>query len=247
MEVCSIILLIKISKLLVLLFTTFCLIATVQVFAASEDKWGGYVEFFAKPGTERSLAKGDMFIPLQQNENFLLFANIRAVFDDHSSREGNFGFGARRLFDDWIFGGYGYFDIKESENDNTFRQATLGVELLSNDWDFRLNGYIPESDEEDADQLNRIEITGTQIGARLGEERALPGADIEVGRKLPFLEDTRFFLRGFYYDAVDLRNTALSSGNNSIKGAINNGLACRNRGLNAGSVGFNVGPIPSCP
>jgi hypothetical protein len=166
------------------------------VFAASEDKWGGYVEFFAKPGTERSLAKGDMFIPLQQNENFLLFANIRAVFDDHSSREGNFGFGARRLFDDWIFGGYGYFDIKESENDNTFRQATLGVELLSNDWDFRLNGYIPESDEEDADQLNRIEITGTQIGARLGEERALPGADIEVGRKLPFLEDTRFFLRG---------------------------------------------------
>ena len=189
----------KLSKVSITFIT--CFLLNSHVFANSDDKWGGYVEFFGKPGTERSLAKGDMFIPLYQNEEFLLFTNIRAVFDDQSNREGNFGFGARRLFDNWIIGGYTYFDVKESNNDNTFKQGALGFELLSNEWDFRINGYIAESDEEDADDLCVIEVDGNQIGARLGEERALPGADFEVGRKLSIFEDTRFFVGGFYFDA----------------------------------------------
>ena len=35
----------------------------------------------------------------------------------------------------------------------------------------------------------------------MGEERALPGVDFEVGKKLPFFEDSRFFVGGYHYDA----------------------------------------------
>ena len=171
--------------------------------ASENDKWGGYVEIFGKPGSERSLAKGDFFLPLYQNQDFLLFTNIRATFDDDSNREGNFGLGARRLYDNWIVGSYGYFDIRESSNDNTFTQGTLGLEFLSEEWDFRVNGYIAEKEEKRVDDLSVIEINGNQIQARLGEERALPGMDVEIGRKLPVLDDTRIFVGGFHYDAND--------------------------------------------
>ncbi len=193
-------------------FAVIFVLFSLQMFcianANDEKKWKGFVEFIGKPGTDRSLAKGDMFIPFYQNHELLLFGNIRAVFDDHDNSEGNFGVGVRRLLDNWIVGGYGYFDVKETENDNTFTQGTVGFELLSEVWDFRVNGYFPEGGTKDVDDLNEIEINGNQIGARLGEERALSGADIEVGYKLPVLEDTRLFLGGFYYDESDFEEVS---------------------------------------
>lgn len=188
-------------KLFVLAF--FYVVTTSHVIASENDKWGGYVEIFGKPGSERSLAKGDFFLPLYQTQDYLLFTNIRATFDDDSNREGSIGLGARRLLDNWIVGGYGYFDLRESSNDNTFTQGTVGFELLSEEWDFRINGYITEKEEERVDDLNVIEINGNQVQARFGQERALPGMDVEVGRKLPVLEDTRIFVGGFHYDAND--------------------------------------------
>ena len=192
-------------------FKFYFIVFLISVFLGSasadnDDKWTGHFEIFGKPGTDRSLIKGDLFLPLYQNEEFLLFGNLRANFDDQSNKEGNAGVGARRLFDEWIFGGWVFLDWKESKNSNSFKQASVGGEFLSNDWDFRANGYFAESKREDVDDISVVEINGNQIQARLGEERALPGADFEVGRKLPIFDDSRIFLGAFHYDANDFEN-----------------------------------------
>lgn len=171
------------------------------VSAQDQEKWTGHIEFSAKPGSDRSLAKGDLFLPLQQNEEFLLFANLKANFDDHSYKEGNVGIGARRIYDEWIAGGWIFYDWKESTTDNSFDQMTIGGEFLSNDWDIRANAYFAEKKTKDSDRASVVELNGNQIQARLGEERAIPGVDFELGKKLPFFEDSRFFVGGYHYDA----------------------------------------------
>ena len=182
-------------------FAVAVLILSLGIVSAQEqEKWTGYIEFSAKPGNDRSLAKGDLFLPLQQNEEFLLFGNLKANFDDHSYKEGNIGVGARRIYNEWITGGWVFYDWKESTTDNTFDQMTIGGEFLSNNWDIRANAYIAENKIKDSDRASVVELNGNQIQARLGEERALSGVDFEIGKKLPFFEDSRFFVGGYHYD-----------------------------------------------
>ena len=174
---------------------------SAQASAEQQKKWSGFIEFSAKPGSDRSLAKGDLFLPLQQSENFLLFGNLKANFDDQSYKEGNAGLGARRMYDQWLLGGWVFYDWKESSTGNTFDQMTVGGELLSDDWDLRANVYLAENKVKDSDRASVIELNGNQIQARQGEERALSGVDFEIGKKLPYFDDARFFAGGYYYDA----------------------------------------------
>ena len=169
--------------------------------AQDQDKWTSYIEFTAKPGSDRSIAKGDLFIPLQQDEASLLFGNLKVNFDDQSYREGNAGLGIRKIMDNWLIGGWVYYDWKESSTNNTFDQMTIGGEFLSNDWDIRANAYFAEKKVKDSDRASVVELNGNQIQARLGEERALSGFDFELGKKLPILEDSRFFVGAYHYDA----------------------------------------------
>jgi len=187
------------AKVFVLSALFIMLIASAS--AQDEDKWQGYFEITAKPGSDRSLAKGDLFLPIQQDENNLLFANIKTNFDDHSYKEGNVGLGVRKLHENWVVGGWTFYDWKESSTGNSFDQLTVGGELLSNDWDLRANAYIAENKVKDSDRASVIELNGNQIQARLGEERALSGVDFEIGKKLPYLDDSRFYIGVYHYDA----------------------------------------------
>ncbi|MFK7815298.1 MAG: right-handed parallel beta-helix repeat-containing protein [Gammaproteobacteria bacterium] len=170
------------------------------VSAQDQDKWTSYIEFSAKPGSDRSIAKGDLFVPIQQDEDSLLFGNLKVNFDDRSYKEGNAGIGVRKIYEEWIVGGWVFYDWKESTTGNTFDQMTVGGEFLSNDWDIRANAYVAENKIKDSDRASVIELNGNQLQARLGEERALSGVDFEVGRKLPFFENSRFFVGGYHYD-----------------------------------------------
>ena len=57
----------------------------VQTSNAEEAKWGPYLELEAKPGNNRTLGKIDVFAPLAQNADNLLFANIRGAKVPNSS------------------------------------------------------------------------------------------------------------------------------------------------------------------
>lgn len=153
-------------------------------------KWGAHLDLEGKGGTDRNLGEADLFLPLAQTADTLLFGSIRARLDDDDSREGNYGLGVRHMLDSgWNIGGYGYFDRRRSEYGNHFHQVTLGAEALSMDWDLRANYYAPVGRTRHlVDTLNTAEISGSSVVFRGGEERALGGFDGEIGWRVPLFD-----------------------------------------------------------
>jgi len=178
---------------------------------SSPQKWGAHIDFEGKAGTDRSLGEGDLFVPLLQNEDSMLFLNLRTRFDDSNSREGNFGLGVRHMHESgWNLGGIAYFDRRRSEFGNYYNQVTLGAEALSTDWDVRGNAYLPQGTRiRNVDALNQVSLSGSTITFRGGEERSMAGFDGEIGWRLPVFEPEepqqfRLFAGGyrFYADQV---------------------------------------------
>lgn len=188
-----------------------CLVQAIQA-KEDEDKWTAFVDVEGKMGSKRHLGEMDFFIPLLQNSDSLFYTDIRYRADNSSSREGNFGLGIRHILpSDWIIGGYGYYDRRKSPYDNMFKQVTLGVELLSNDWDFRANAYLPTGkDVYEVDSFNTAEISGTTITFRGGEEHSMKGYDAEIGWRVPLFDEqeshqVRLYAGGyrFYKDGLE--------------------------------------------
>lgn len=173
---------------------------------AGHKKWQGYIELLGKSGSKRTLGQADLFVPIMQDNDSLAFFNLRGQLDNKSNDEFNIGFGFRQLCSNWILGGYAYFDRRSTSNNNTFTQGSVGFEALSNTWDFRANGYIPEPDTKRIKSLDTVAVLDSSIGVRLGQERALPGFDAEVGYKLPFLGDARIYAGGYHFDAKGFDN-----------------------------------------
>ncbi len=170
-------------------------------------KWFPHVELIAKPGTERIVGKADFFVPLLQRRNWLVFANARGVFTSDPIQEGNFGLGFRHIVPDLFFGQdsilglYGFFDIRNSAYGNTFKQGTIGVELLTEMFEFRANGYIPQSKQyQIGNGVSGATLTGiTLTSAGTLVERAMPGFDVEAGVRLPLGDDFSFGLNAGYF------------------------------------------------
>lgn len=166
-----------------------------------------YFDFTGMGGGQNDTGQGLLFIPLSQDEESLFFADLRGNIFDDSSAEGNFGLAYRRMINDqWIAGAYGFFDVRRSEYDNIFRQGSFGVELLSIEWDFRVNGYIPTQKQKRVDSLNTAYLSGGNIVVQGGEERAYWGTDFEVGRLLKTFDEMnvdaelRGYVGGYYFD-----------------------------------------------
>src|SRR5690606_35464435 len=118
--------------------------------------------------------------------------------------------GYRRMHGDWILGGYGFTDYLYSTNDSGYWQATLGLEALSENWDLRVNGYLPQASKHivgggsssslSVDGGGNIGITTMSGGGRA--ERALPGFDAEAGYRLPLsAADLRIFGGMYHFEA----------------------------------------------
>lgn len=173
--------------------------AFVQAQPVSPDippKWGPFIDFEGKIGTRRNLGEGDLFVPLRQNRDTLIFGDIRARFDDGSNREGNFGVGIRHMLETgWNLGAYGYFDRRRTGLGAEFSQATFGAEALSLDWDARINGYQPIGP-----RLKNLDGTTNSSAALVGtaveiitngiqrQEIALGGVDAEIGWRAPLFD-----------------------------------------------------------
>lgn len=165
---------------------------------APADKWGPHMEAEGKFGNKRNLGKLNVFLPITQGKDTMLFADVKAVggIRDAASSwtaEGNFGLGFRKILrgdnssNDFIWGVYGYFDYLRTENDNFFKQGTFGGELFTHNWDFRVNGYLPEDNSHllDSSSESYIAVSGTSLTTNTtkweAREEALPGFDVEVG------------------------------------------------------------------
>lgn len=183
---------------------------------ANDKKWAPYVDTEAKIGSKRSLGEAGLFMPLAQNADTLLFADVRARFDSGSGREGNLGLGVRHMLGNgWNLGAYGYADRRRSaETGNMFNQSTFGAEALGRDFDLRANVYTPFGTRvRDLGSTpgggtsaalvgNTVMITTN--GGTTREERALKGYDAEAGWRVPFWDaeerrQFRVFLGGYRF------------------------------------------------
>ncbi|MEM7068663.1 MAG: inverse autotransporter beta domain-containing protein, partial [Pseudomonadota bacterium] len=174
-------------------------------------KWEPFAEFVAKIGDNRLLGQVDLFAPLVQDGSSMIFSNIRGTFSNNSIQEGNFGLGYRQIVPggffglDSIFGIYGFFDIRDTERGNTFRQATIGAELITESLEFRVNGYFPEDKKFNVGgvgaPVGAIILNGVNVGiAGNGTiEQALPGFDVEAGVRFELSEDAALRLNAGYY------------------------------------------------
>lgn len=192
---------------------------------ASRDKWVAFGELQTKIGNNRTLANGGAFVPLWQDSDSLIFADLRGQADDTENYEGQWGVGLRTLLsDDWILGVYGFYDHKWTGHDsNNFGQATFGAEVMSVNWEARVNGYLPETNKQSFSTpaiLNRrnprVAFNGNTLLLTTNGvdtfEAAYTGIDAEIGALLrawgPNNDiELRAFAGGYHFDTnEDLPN-----------------------------------------
>jgi len=180
--------------------------------ASHEDaKWRGWGEIGGYLGGGNA-DRGEVavFVPLRQNDESLLFTDLRGKLFEEQISEINAAVGYRRMLPSgWNLGFWAGADLRDSSEDNTFWAVSGGLEALSDPIDFRINGYWSLTDPKQSPGLAKAEITGNQVFITGGSEVPLSGVDGEVGTRLPLgwlgVDPLAYILRayvgGFYFDA----------------------------------------------
>lgn len=175
-------------------------------------------------GDERTIAMGEFWIPLQQDNNSVLYSDIRLMGDSSENREGNIGIGYRAItsapvLGEGVAGVHGWVDRRITERGSIFHQVTLGAEWLGRDFDILANAYLPISDGK----LQTIPGTGRANPYLIGTgifvdtpgkilEEPQHGFDIELGVPMPFFDkitdSTRVYAGGYYFDSKNTDHVA---------------------------------------
>lgn len=185
----------KITRCVLILFLFLTAAFTAQ--AQEYEFYGPVVDLNARIGNHRNIGRIELSVPLSQTKDKLLFADIRMVFTDQTEREGNFGIGYREVVnidgEDFIAGGYGFYDRRSSELNNYFSQVTVGAELLGSKWRGRANYYHPVSDEKTiTDYTDTAILTPAGfvlVNPNKAVEIPLKGFDLELGKKIPVFDN----------------------------------------------------------
>lgn len=149
--------------------------------------------------------------------------DLRGKLFDAGEAEGNVAIGYREQHDGWNLGAWGGLDLRRSSFDSTFTQISGGIEALSQDFDLRLNGYVP-LDDSDIISTSSVAVggaptillngnsillqTGVNTTTTVVEELAFGGVDAEIGARIPLEDwgadprklDLRLYAGGFYFD-----------------------------------------------
>ena len=186
-------------------------IAKAITIETSENSYQPYVQVggtrFFNVHESKAAATADLFVPLwQEGLADLIFTDLRINDRSGTPFEGNIHLGYRHLFleSQESLGFYGAFDRKRTQFSNYFNQLTIGGEYWIKDWFIGANYYQPIGNTEKP--LNRIVTSITPfvadqaiMGVNLTSEKAMPGADTEVGYE--FVEGLVGYVGGYYFGA----------------------------------------------
>lgn len=194
--------------------TASCLAALQFEHEAPQGKYlphidlGGY--YFTD--TPHDAAFTGVFLPIAQDQENLLYADLRGIFKGNGgiAKEGNFGLSYRHLtaHEKSMFGGYIFLDRKKSTTGYFFSQVTLGAESWLGRWFAGANYYQPvgthsvtQSTASTTGALTQVtpgvfNILLTQTNTSLTEV-ALVGGDVTIG----YLLTDRFtgYAGGYYF------------------------------------------------
>jgi hypothetical protein len=161
------------------------------------------MEASVRPGTERSIALTEFWVPIAQNprDGSVLYGDLRMMGDDQDNSEFNVGAGYRKmvttaLMGEGIVGGHVWYDRRLTERGSKFNQLTAGMEWFSDVWDAKINAYLPLNKDKHFTQANpngtNARFSNNQIILNTDQsvvEEALPGLDLELGLNLSFMDD----------------------------------------------------------
>ncbi len=179
----------------------------------SPDKWLPYATVGGQVGDQVTGAQVHMFVPVWQDLDSLLFVRFGAGTQTRDHEIANFGLGYRTyVAPDWILGLYGGIDSARTKYSHTFWQGSVGAELMSADWDVRINGYMATKDAvKDIAGKYALYVHDTRIAVLQGQEGAYSGFDGEVGYRVFAGDnlDLRVFAGGFSFSRADARARSL--------------------------------------
>ena len=190
-------------------------LALLMATPALADKWDPSIDAIGRADSDGGGGALDLFVPLYQDDDTLLFANALGGLDSDSQIGTALGLGLRLQIDESvILGGYVYGDWLRSAYDNSFFQVTGGLEAMAEDWDLRVTGYLPVTGEQTASYRAPVDgvdgqgqpgvgdgslaVQGNELGIVWAgqpgtpgvdgfrrDEAALHGFEAEAGWKLP--------------------------------------------------------------
>ncbi|MBT5389329.1 MAG: hypothetical protein HOL16_01285, partial [Alphaproteobacteria bacterium] len=155
-----------------------------------KPKWNAHSFIDLKAGNRRNIGQVGFVSPLAQNDRSMLFTDFRYMHDSTSNAEGNFGLAYRIILNDWVYGGYGFFDHRNSSFGNTFNELAFGFEALSTTWEYRINTYVPLSNKKliNSSIETKDEIVGNEIYIKTINSETfdipLGGFDFELGYQI---------------------------------------------------------------
>ena len=140
-------------------------------------------------GNGSSLA-GGLFVPYVLDGGTVLFADGWLSYDVDGPLYGSVGAGIRHQVGDWVLGANASFDFANSPYDFNYQQISTGLEALSNQYEFRINGYAPIGETSNkVNALSTVAIRNGSFIANQGYEVALYGLDAEAGIRLPVFDE----------------------------------------------------------
>lgn len=160
------------------------------------------VEGKIRTSRQRTLAATEIWAPLAQQNDKIVYGSIRYMGDNYQNFEGNIGIGYRQIafakshiLGQRILGVHTWLDRRHTNHNSTFYQNVIGIELLSNSIDLRANAYIPLS----SPKTFRTENVGSSKPYFVGHglyydthgfaiEEAQHGYDFEIGKRIKFFE-----------------------------------------------------------
>lgn len=143
-------------------------------------------------GGNNAAAQAEALIPLLGDNMQLWYGDLQSRYGDSKSWSGSLGTGYRRIINNAIWGGYLFADRNRTELGHNLWSLSLGLERLSETWDFRINGYLPVNNKQwqgewqAANQLgirDYIHFAGHTLSDRLAAytDETAKGVDAEVG------------------------------------------------------------------
>lgn len=166
-----------------------------------------------------TIGKAQIMMPILANTNRVFYGVFDGKISSRATDGWSFGggLGYRRVVNDRIWGAYLLANYNATPAHNKFFVINPGLESLGQNWDFRLNAYIPTNTNH---YLTASDWAGEAYGdysyTTFGSdghsqydhklrtyEATGPGSDAEIGRAIPRTK-LKLYLGGYYFKPHDL-------------------------------------------
>jgi hypothetical protein len=162
------------------------------------------------PGYPDGYTRLGMRFKLHDTGTGHLWSSAYALITDHKRVGYNLGGGYRWLIDSNILSLHGWYDSYETDNGFRYDQLSAGIELLHEEIDMRVNGYLPIDETENFVGVTNPGTVSTFTSRGIGffgrglDEQALKGIDAEVGTAIWGVNWARVYGGGYWYEGKDV-------------------------------------------